>query len=696
VKRFTKSAKDADLVNLKLHTGKTQGQRFSFENEGEGYMAMRITTKMMQNTSLRNLNVNKARQERLTNQLSTGKKITRPSDDPVIAIRSLKLNASLDKIDQYYEKNASDAESWLDLTISALDTVNKILENDVRPNIIGAKSSYATAKDREAVITHLKNALAEIYSTGNADSAGRSIFTGYRTDMPLTMKADKTEKNRITEQFYNDSFDKITFVYAGDIKTINEGNFDKVADITKDDISNNSIYRKRLAYGDIDLQQVFNPDGTPKKNPDGSLVYEPNLDIGFMTDSKADGNRAALSTSSVSGYVTIDTSKIPSQAMFHLTYANGQNIEVSIPKGKSTAMLPGDTTIKVTDSTGVAVPLPGGITLSYEEDGTLKIVDTNGDPDETATIGSRIVKDADGRDTVEFDKKYKISFAIDSTNIFESGTNDAYMSVVGDKNTNKISYIASTGEVLFGNAIAERFMKMSADTELRVSYDKSSWKKNDLDPVHYFYTEREGRTASGKEKTLVYNENFLVDPSKNGKQIIEYDVGNNQSLRVNTTADEAFHHDMGRDIEEVISMLEEYGSYSDSLADVEKLIESEKYKDTDNERKLNSQKEALNEAMTYVLDKINKRCDELVKDCDQYSEQVRQAETDAGARASRCTLIQNRLEMQQTNFGELVSENEDADYTDLVIQLKSIEMTYEAALSSISYVMQTSLLDFIR
>ncbi len=53
-------------------------------------MAMRITSKMMQNTSLRNLNINKALQEKLMNQSSTGKKITRPSDDPVIAIRSLK------------------------------------------------------------------------------------------------------------------------------------------------------------------------------------------------------------------------------------------------------------------------------------------------------------------------------------------------------------------------------------------------------------------------------------------------------------------------------------------------------------------------------------------------------------------------------------------------------------------------------
>ena len=42
-------------------------------------MAMRITTKMMQSTSLNNINTNKALQEKLTTQMSTQKKITRPS-----------------------------------------------------------------------------------------------------------------------------------------------------------------------------------------------------------------------------------------------------------------------------------------------------------------------------------------------------------------------------------------------------------------------------------------------------------------------------------------------------------------------------------------------------------------------------------------------------------------------------------------
>lgn len=636
-------------------------------------MAMRITTKMMQNTSLRNLNINKARQEMLTNQMSTGKKITRPSDDPVIAIRALKLNSSLDKIDQYYEKNAADAASWLELTDAAIATVNGILSNDIKANINQICNSYMKVKDREAVILSLTNAVKEIYSTGNADSAGRSLFTGYRTDMPLTMKSDKFEKNVITEQLTNAAIDKKTFVKTGNLKSINEGNF-MSQDTTEYKVTTDDIYRIRLAYGEVDIEVAErDKDGKPTK-------YESNIDIGFMSDAKVQGNSAQISTGSVS--VSVDVNKVPAEAVFNV---NGQ--EYRMVKGEtidSTTTLPG----------GATNSLPTGVTLSYGEDGTFKIVDTNMVPNETASIGSTITKDSSGKSVVTFDEKFKTSLAI--SDYYPSGSDDnAYLSVVGKENANKLTYIADTGELLLGDNIKKRLSELPSDTELRVTYEKSNWKENDLDPVHYFYTERTTKSASGKDKTTKYNENFLADPSANGKQIIEYDVGNNQSLRVNTTADEVFTHDIGRDMQEVVEMLKEYGSLEESLNTVESLIKSEKY-DGDELKRLEEQKAALNEAMTRVGDKINKRCQALIKDGDNYFERAQLAETDCGSRESRLRLVQNRLSMQQTNFGELVSENEDADYTDLVIQLKSIGMTYEAALSSISYVMQTSLLDFVR
>ena len=80
---------------------------------------------------------------------------------------------------------------------------------------------------------------------------------------------------------------------------------------------------------------------------------------------------------------------------------------------------------------------------------------------------------------------------------------------------------------------------------------------------------------------------------------------------------------------------------------------------------------------------------------DGYIKNTALAQTDVGARESRLNLIQNRLSSQQTNFEELVSENEAADITQLAIDLSSVQLTYQAALSSISYVMKTTLLDFI-
>ena len=64
-------------------------------------MSMRITNKIMQNNSLTNINNNKVQQDKLSTQMETGKKITRPSDDPVIAIRALRLRSTRSEVTQY-------------------------------------------------------------------------------------------------------------------------------------------------------------------------------------------------------------------------------------------------------------------------------------------------------------------------------------------------------------------------------------------------------------------------------------------------------------------------------------------------------------------------------------------------------------------------------------------------------------------
>ena len=77
---------------------------------------MRITNNMMLRTTASNINANKQNVNTLNNQMSSQKKISRPSEDPVVAIRALRLRGSLSEINQYYEKNKPVETYYCDTT----------------------------------------------------------------------------------------------------------------------------------------------------------------------------------------------------------------------------------------------------------------------------------------------------------------------------------------------------------------------------------------------------------------------------------------------------------------------------------------------------------------------------------------------------------------------------------------------------
>ena len=616
----------------------------------------------MQNTSLRNLNTNKSRQEKLTNQLATGKKIMRPSDDPIIAIRSLKLNGSLDRIEQYFENNSEDAEKWLSLTASAIDTSAGIITS-MSKEFTQVSNGLEQAKDRLAIMENLKNYKKELYATGNADYSGRSLFTGYRTDQPLTFREDKTEKYTITEQITNAGIDTMTFVKTGDLTGLNKGNFKDQKYLSEYDVNDYEVARIRLAYDNVDV--------TAKDN---SGNYEANVKLGYLSDSgQYLPGYATINLIDDNGSKTKQTIAIDEKGICFDTNANPRTY-YTIDELKENAK-----------------PLGAAHKAYINEDGKLQIIDTGAtkpeDCEHSYTIG--FSQNEDG--TYVFDDKYMTSLKIDK--VCAKAEDSVYESVLGDANKNQVTYVAETGELLLGSAIKKELTELPNDAEIRVTYDKKNWAEGDLDPVHYFYAERYENGEN--EKPLIYND-FKLDWTDEADhvQIIEYDIGNNQSIRVNTTADELYTHDIGRDVDDVLGMIEAYDKLENTKTELEKLRDSGVYTG-DDLTKLEEQIASLGKAITLTKEKAQRKCEELQTTFKGYLQQNSLAETRCGSRESRLKLIQNRLSIQKTNFEELVSTNEDADYTDLAIQLKSVEMTYEAALTSISYVMKTSLLQFI-
>lgn len=162
---------------------------------------MRVTNNMIMKSSTNNVNATKVNVNDKNNQMTTNKKISRPSEDPVIAIRALRLGTTLNKLDQYVDKNIPDAASWLEVTETAILNMKSLI-TDMRTLSVNGSTGTLTADDRNTILSQLQALQKQMYSEGNADYAGRTVFTGFRTNSTLTFTEDEADtKYNIKEKF---------------------------------------------------------------------------------------------------------------------------------------------------------------------------------------------------------------------------------------------------------------------------------------------------------------------------------------------------------------------------------------------------------------------------------------------------------------------------------------------------------------
>lgn len=260
---------------------------------------------------------------------------------------------------------------------------------------------------------------------------------------------------------------------------------------------------------------------------------------------------------------------------------------------------------------------------------------------------------------------------------------------VANPGTEKIVFVPETGEVLFSDAAYEKLnAAVTTDTEISITYGKDSWKNGDLRPEHYFTCEATV-TKNGQTENKVFNKDADVN-----SQIIEYDVGYNQKIRVNTLASEAFTHSIDRDIDDLENALASLTEINSTVEDLKALKNNLTEGTTDYET-VEQELAAAQKAYDYVRENIHSMFEGTITSVQNYLDQTNVAVTDNGARSSRLDLVSNRLMEQKTTFQTLQSENEDVDISEVAIQLTSTELTYEAALMATGKIMQTSLMNYI-
>jgi flagellar hook-associated protein 3 FlgL len=85
------------------------------------------------------------------------------------------------------------------------------------------------------------------------------------------------------------------------------------------------------------------------------------------------------------------------------------------------------------------------------------------------------------------------------------------------------------------------------------------------------------------------------------------------------------------------------------------------------------------------------RLDELEKALDNTLNYT----TEIGAKQNRMEMAANRMEESELNFTEILSETEDIDMLEVLMNLATVQTAYSAALSAGAKIIQPSLVDFI-
>lgn len=143
---------------------------------------MRITHQMMTSRLIADLNESTSKIADAQRQVSSGKRITRPSDDPLGAHDALRHREELASIDRYVA-NAGEATDWVTQTDTSLAEITDIVHRVHELTVQGASGTTNTA-GRQAIAAEIEKLIDAVKDSANAKVGDAYIFSGSQTLTP--------------------------------------------------------------------------------------------------------------------------------------------------------------------------------------------------------------------------------------------------------------------------------------------------------------------------------------------------------------------------------------------------------------------------------------------------------------------------------------------------------------------------------
>lgn len=638
-------------------------------------MAMRVTDSMISQTSIRNVNTNKNRLNVLQTQYTTGKRISRPSDDPIIAMRALRLRSTSNQITQYVDRNLPDAQSWLELTEDTLDSVGNMMQY-MYSELVQAASDQE-ALDRAKLIESLESYKNSIYSEANADYAGRTLFSGYRTDSDVTFPKDSSDtRYQITENL--SATDIKSKIYIANKTTIDTNNLGVVTNANlPTDLTVSSI---RLSYDQ--LENSATDDGEAKAI--NSIEYKKVADIAATR--KVEDGKNIVDINGGAGKITIQNN-------------SDGTTSVTITAGAATNEYTLDKAGRFVEDSGNS----DSISARINSEGNLIVEFTDSDLAKSSNKGLNLANNTltakstkltittalNGVIVGDLEASYelKIDNYCDGSDAGELDTVYKDMVTANEKKEGKITFLTETGELLISDVVRselEGLLTVNGKEPISVTYRKSGFEQYDVRPEQLF--DCVDMTKPDSEDWQEYY--FEQDK-------IEYTVATNQTIHINTTASEVFQMDLARDIDNLIRALQENLSADQKVTDIKSMLEDARYADDASQNALNSMLDAAEKETSAAKNVLQTLLGNSITSIKSYMTDVSAKLANVGNRLAQVKVITTRMTDQKNNVESLQSTNEDKDLEEIMTEYTSALTAYEASLTAVGKISQVSLLDYI-
>jgi len=138
---------------------------------------------MLSQNLLRNLESAQGRMDQLQNQLSSGHRINRPSDDPVGIQNAMRLKSNISSVEQW-KSNANEALDYMNTADSTLGDMTSMLQRVRELTVQGANGTLATV-DKGAIADEVDQISNQLKMMANTQVGSKYIFSGTATDKEL-------------------------------------------------------------------------------------------------------------------------------------------------------------------------------------------------------------------------------------------------------------------------------------------------------------------------------------------------------------------------------------------------------------------------------------------------------------------------------------------------------------------------------